>query len=138
MIDPEVKLNADFRSIPLLGVIPAGLAIDSEQNRDGTLGIDSRFFGIENSKDVFALRVRGDSMIGAQIADGDTVLLIKRPPKDREIVAALIDGEVSLKRYMMKKSRPFLKAENPQYPDLIPAQELVIQGVMIGLVRRGA
>jgi repressor LexA len=39
---------------------------------------------------------------------------------------------------MVKKGRPFLKAENPDYPDLIPAQELVIQGVMVGLMRRNA
>jgi repressor LexA len=136
MIDPEIKLSADFRSVPLVGVIPAGMPIDSDQSRDGSLGVDSRFFGIESSKDAFALRVRGDSMVGAQIADGDTVILVRRQAKDRDIVAALIDGEVSLKRYTVKKGRPFLKAENPDYPDLIPAQELVIQGVMVGLVRR--
>jgi repressor LexA len=80
--------------------------------------------------------VTGDSMVGAQIADGDTVILVKRTARDQDIVAALIDGEVSLKRYTVKKGRPYLKAENPLYPDLIPAQELVIQGVMVGLVRR--
>jgi repressor LexA len=71
-----------------------------------------------------------------RVADGDTVIRVKRPPRDHDIVAALIDGEVSLKRYTVKKGHPYLKAENPRYPDLIPAQELVIQGVMVGLVRR--
>jgi repressor LexA len=75
-------------------------------------------------------------MIGAQIANGDTVLLQRRVPKNREIVAALIDGESTLKRYVVNHGEPFLKAENPSYPDLIPAAELVIQGVMIGLLRR--
>ena len=75
-------------------------------------------------------------MIGAHIADGDTVLLQRRVPKNREIVAALIDGESTLKRYILNLGEPFLKAENPSYPDLIPAAELVIQGVMIGLLRR--
>jgi repressor LexA len=51
-------------------------------------------------------------------------------------VAALIDGESTLKRYLLDHGKPFLKAENPLYPDLIPAAELVIQGVMIGLLRR--
>ena len=136
LTDPAAKLGADFRSIPLLGTIPAGMSIEGEQQAGNDLGVDSRFFGIDGSSDVFALQVAGDSMVGAQIADGDTVILVKRPPRDHDIVAALIDGEVSLKRYTVKKGHPYLKAENPRYPDLIPAQELVIQGVMVGLVRR--
>ena len=56
--------------------------------------------------------------------------------KNGEIVAALIDGESTLKRYLLDHGEPFLKAENPIYPDLLPAAELVIQGVMIGLLRR--
>jgi repressor LexA len=68
--------------------------------------------------------------------DGDTVLLQKRAPKNGEIVAALIDGESTLKRYLLNHGEPFLKAENPLYPDLLPAAELVVQGVMIGLLRR--
>jgi repressor LexA len=75
-------------------------------------------------------------MVGAQIVDGDTVLLTRATPREGDIVAALIDGEVTLKRYQLKKGKPFLRAENPAYPDLIPAAELVIQGVMIGLIRR--
>jgi repressor LexA len=50
-------------------------------------------------------------------------------------VAALIDGESTLKRYLIKDSQPYLQAENPEFPDLIPARELLIQGVMIGLIR---
>jgi repressor LexA len=58
-----------------------------------------------------------------------------REPKPRDIVAALIDGETTLKRYLVKNGQPYLKAENRDYPDLIPARELVIQGVMIALIR---
>ena len=50
-------------------------------------------------------------------------------------VSALIDGETTLKRYVVQRGKPFLKAENPAYEDLIPAQELVIQGVQIALLR---
>jgi repressor LexA len=50
-------------------------------------------------------------------------------------VAALIDGETTLKRFVTSGRKPYLKAENPDFPDLIPAQELLIQGVMVGLVR---
>ena len=50
-------------------------------------------------------------------------------------MAALIDGETTLKRYLVQRGKPFLRAENPKYPDLIPAQELVIQGVFRALIR---
>ncbi len=54
-----------------------------------------------------------------------------------DVVAALIDGETTLKRFIMEKGRPHLRAENEDFPDLMPARELVVQGVMVGLLRRG-
>ena len=74
-------------------------------------------------------------MIGAGILPRDTVVLEVREPRPGDIVAALIDGETTLKRYLTRDGQPFLKAENPDYPDLIPAQELVIQGVQVALFR---
>ena len=76
-------------------------------------------------------------MIGAHILDGDIVILEDRQTaKNGDIVAALIDGETTLKRYVTERGRPYLKAENPRFPDLIPARELRIQGVMTSLVRK--
>ena len=135
-VDPSFRFLPGLRSIPILGQIPAGMPSEALEWSGSKLGVDLAAFGVESGAEVFALRVRGDSMIGAQIADGDTVLLQKRVPKNGEIVAALIDGESTLKRYLLDHGEPFLKAENPQYPDLLPAEELVIQGVMIGLLRR--
>ena len=77
-------------------------------------------------------------MIDAHICSGDTVILEFREPRKGDVVAALIDGETTLKRYVFKNRKPYLKAENENYPDLIPARELVIQGVMIGLLRNRA
>ena len=57
-------------------------------------------------------------------------------PHNGQIVAALIDGESTLKTFVLKSGKPYLKAENPRYPDLIPAQELVIQGVFKALIRK--
>jgi repressor LexA len=74
-------------------------------------------------------------MIDAHIMDGDTAILEAREPRHGDIVAALIDGETTLKRYLVKNGAPFLRAENSRYPDLIPATELVAQGVLIGLMR---
>ena len=74
-------------------------------------------------------------MEGAHICEGDHVFLVQREPRSHDVVAALIDGETTLKRYLTENGQPYLKAENPRYPDLIPARELVIQGVMVGLFR---
>ena len=74
-------------------------------------------------------------MVDAGIFENDTVILEFREPRNKDIVAALIDGDCTLKRYLVQNGRPFLRAENPRYPDLIPARELVIQGVMVALLR---
>jgi len=136
-VDRNFRLLPRLRAIPILGQIPAGMPSEASESSGFNLGVDLAAFGVERGAEVFAVRVRGDSMIDAQIADGDTVLLQKRVPKNGEIVAALIDGESTLKRYLLDHGEPFLKAENPLYPDLLPAAELVIQGVMIGLLRKG-
>ncbi len=76
-------------------------------------------------------------MINAHILDGDIVILEDRKDvRNGDIVAALIDGETTLKRYVTEHGRPYLKAENPFYPDLVPARELLIQGVLVSLVRK--
>ncbi len=124
--------------IPLFGVIPAGLPVDAAQEPEGHVAIDPASFGVRPGAQLFALRVRGDSMVDAGILDRDTVFLTPREPRPRDIVAALIDGESTLKRFLVQRGLPFLRAENPRYPDLLPARELVIQGVMVGLLRAHA
>ncbi len=135
---PEELDRAQIVDIPIYGRIAAGLAQDVEPQREGCLSIDVASLGIARNARTFALRVRGDSMIDAHICDGDTVILEIREPRKGDIVAALIDGETTLKRYLVTKGQPFLRAENPDYPDLIPARELVIQGVFIALLRHAA
>lgn len=122
--------------IPIYGTIPAGMAVEAEQDNLGTVSVDAVSVGVGKTQKTFALRVRGDSMIGAQISDGDLAVLEMREPRTGEIVAALIDGETTLKRYVVENGRPYLKAENPVYPDLIPSEELIIQGVMVALIRK--
>lgn len=74
-------------------------------------------------------------MVGAKIFDGDVAIVEQRPPKNNDVVVALIDGENTLKRLVQQGKRVSLKAENPNYPNLIPADELTIQGVVIGVYR---
>ncbi|TVR50528.1 MAG: repressor LexA [Puniceicoccaceae bacterium] len=125
-----------LREVPILGQIPAGLpAYGEEEQREGCVTVDLASVGIPRNARTFALRVRGDSMTGAHVAEGDVVVLEFREPRSGDIVAALIDGETTLKRFLLRQGRPYLKAENPRYPDLIPARELVVQGVMVALVR---
>ena len=75
-------------------------------------------------------------MIGRQIFDGDIVLLEHdATPQHGDIVAALIDNESTLKTFVRKGGKVWLRAENPRYPDLIPAWDLQIQGVARAIIR---
>jgi repressor LexA len=122
--------------IPIYGQIAAGMAALTEQDEAGMISVDSTSAGVSRGKRVFALKVRGDSMIDAGINDGDLAILELREPKDGDVVAALIDGETTLKRLVITNGQPWLKAENPRFPNLIPVQELVTQGVMVALIRK--
>jgi repressor LexA len=126
---------ANFVHIPLVGIIPAGYPSDQEQQSDRCVSIDEDTLQLPKNARTFALEVRGDSMIDAHIVAGDVVIMELRDPTHRDIVAALIDGETTLKRFLVQKGKPFLRAENSKYPDLIPAHELVIQGVFRALLR---
>ncbi|MGI8482012.1 MAG: transcriptional repressor LexA [Chthoniobacterales bacterium] len=135
LITPVQKVR--ITDIPIYGQIPAGMATLTEQTIEGHVSLDIRSVNASRNGRTFALRVRGDSMINAHILDGDIVILEDRKDvRNGDIVAALIDGETTLKRYVTEHGRPYLKAENPFYPDLVPARELLIQGVLVSLVRK--
>lgn len=122
--------------IPLYGSIAAGMAESVEHDVEGTVTVDAVSAGLASGRNCFALKVRGDSMIDAQISDGDLAVLEMRQPHNGDIVAALIDGETTLKRFVVDGGRAFLRAENPRFPDLVPSEELLVQGVMVTLIRR--
>jgi repressor LexA len=122
--------------IPIYGSIAAGLAESVEQETVGTVSIDAVTLGIAQKRGAFALKVRGDSMVDADIQDGDLAVFEQREPRAKDVVAALIDGETTLKRFIVEKGRTYLKAENPRFPDLIPAMDLQVQGVMVALIRK--
>ncbi len=92
--------------------------------------------GIPTTSQTFALRVEGDSMIGAGINDGDVVILEKRREQTGDIVAALLDGEVTLKRYVVEAGKHLLRAANPRFKDIPLNEESVVQGVAVGLIRK--
>jgi repressor LexA len=134
---PLARLRERIVDIPLFGAIPAGVPETREQEAEGCVSVDVESIGFKPTRNTFALRVAGDSMTGRHILDGDVVVLEHGPePRNGQIVAALIDRESTLKTYVVKGGKPYLKAENPKYPNLIPAQELVIQGVVKALIRK--
>jgi repressor LexA len=137
LLHPAHHPGSALVNIPVFGVIPAGLPTDAVQEADTHISVDAASLGVRANAKLFALRVRGDSMIGANIVENDVVFLSPREPRPLDIVAALIDGESTLKRFLLQRGRAFLRAENPRYPDLIPSTELIIQGVMVGLLRTG-
>ena len=135
LITPAMKVR--ITDIPIYGQIAAGMSALTEQTIEGHVSLDAHSANISRNRSTFALCVRGDSMIGAHIVDGDIVILEEsKEVHNGDIVAALIDGETTLKRYVVEHGRPYLKAENPRYPNLIPARELKIQGVMVSLIRK--
>lgn len=135
--DTQPMESLEVIDIPIYGSIAAGFPDGVESGGEiGRLQIDTETAGIRRSRRSFALRVRGESMVDVGIFDGDTVVIEQCLPNDGDIVAALIDGETTLKRFMNKPDRsPYLKAENKNFPELHPVAELVIQGVARAVVR---
>jgi repressor LexA len=128
------------RQMPVVGRIAAGAPILALENVDDFLGIDKGFFGAETD---FAVQVKGDSMVDAHIQDGDYVIIkIQDQAKKGDIVAALIDDEVTLKYFYRTKSQVRLESANPKYPPMIfkkgDVRSVKIIGIMVGLVRKGA
>jgi len=135
LVFPEDLGRSFSFSVPVYGAIPAGMPTTADPTADGQLAIDAALLGVSEGAPTFALRVRGESMIGAHIVPGDYAVFEKREARDGDIVAALIDGETTLKRLIHKDGRAYLKAENAEFSDLQPVNELFIQGVLVGLVR---
>lgn len=130
----KIDSGAQSAVVPLLGCIPAGGPAQSEEYVLDHINIDKQF--IPHPEQTFMLKVTGESMIDAGIYEGDMVIAsTHRQPKSFDIVVALIDGENTIKRLIVKDKAFYLQAENPKYPDLYPVALLEIQGVVIGLIR---
>lgn len=124
------------RGIPVLGRIAAGAPILAVEEAEEHLDLEADFFG---SGRFFALKVRGESMIGDHIQDGDLVIIRSQDQaRPGEVVAVLIDDEVTLKHFHPVKDGVELRAANPAVPTLKVGWDrpLRVLGVMAGLVRR--
>ena len=122
------------RDVPILGRVPAGKPFLSEENTEGLLSIPNDM----GSGKLFALQVKGDSMTGAGIMDGDRVIVRQQGTAENgEIVCAVIDGEATLKRFFKKGGVVTLQAENEKYPPITVSEgEFRIAGRVVGLLRK--
>jgi repressor LexA len=130
--------------VPILGRVAAGVPRLAAENREGELPVAPGALP-NGGEDVFALRVRGDSMIDAHICDGDLVLVRRQDSAHvNDIVVATVgseatgEGEATVKRYLRDGSRVVLKPENPTMAPIVvdPKQrEVKIIGKVIGLLR---
>lgn len=119
--------------IPILGTVPAGKPIEVVENALGSLSVPSRFRG-----ELYALRVSGESMIGAGILDGDFVAVKKQEQAENgDIVVALINGEVTVKYLDKRDGRVRLLPANPKFSpiELDPESQNAIQGRVVAVHR---
>lgn len=121
--------------VPLLGEVAAGSPIEVVPDPTD-LELPASLVG---EGPHFALRVRGDSMIGDGVFDGDLIVVRRRDePRDGEMVVALVDGEVTLKRFFRAPDgRIRLQPANPALdPIVVPAASVTVQGAVVALLRR--
>ena len=129
----EEEGMALLTDIPILGTVAAGIPILSEENWDGTITLHRSM--LKRNKQYFALKVRGDSMSGAGIMDGDTAIIERQSVvRNGEIAVAVVEDAVTLKRFFRETSRIKLQAENPAYKPIY-CQDVRILGRLSRILR---
>ncbi|MFD0686207.1 transcriptional repressor LexA [Actinomadura fibrosa] len=118
--------------VPVVGHIAAGTPIAAEEHVDDTLSLPRELTGRGT---VFGLRVRGDSMVDAAICDGDIVVVRQQhEAHSGQIVAAMIDGEATVKVFRRRGGHVLLEPRNPAY-DVIDGDEATVLGVVVSVLR---
>jgi repressor LexA len=127
--------------VPLLGKVAAGAPLLAQENMEDSVKIDSFLLGGVNGREVFALRVKGQSMIDDGIHDGD-YLFVKKTPSAQpgEIVVALIEDEATVKRYYPEGERIRFQPANatmqPIYVSRAEFRSTMILGQVVGVYRK--
>ncbi|HJA36893.1 MAG TPA: transcriptional repressor LexA [Firmicutes bacterium] len=121
--------SSGVKKIPILGVVTAGLPILMQEDILGYIPFEY------HAGEYFALRVRGDSMIGAGILEGDAVIVRRQETADNHaIVVAMLEDEATVKRLLLKKGQVWLMPENPAY-DPIDGSQASILGLVVAVYR---
>lgn len=130
--------RARLAGIPILGRIAAGVPITAVENREGGIPLHPGWLGAQG-QEVFALRVSGESMIGAHIVDGDLVLVRRQESASPgDIVAVLLDGEATVKRFARDGDAVVLRPEHPTMKPIVvdgADGDFRILGKVIGVLR---
>ncbi len=135
-VEPVEPAESGLVDLPLAGVVAAGTPIEAIEG-DETVAVPREMAGRRG--ETYVLRVRGDSMIGEQIRDGDYVVVERRPEaRDGQTVVALIEGrDATLKKFYRRGSSVRLVPANPSMqPIELPAEDVQLRGVVRGLLRR--
>ncbi|NKQ54466.1 transcriptional repressor LexA [Amycolatopsis sp. K13G38] len=129
---PSRDTDGDSVSVPVVGDIAAGVPISADEHVDDVLSLPR---GLTGRGTVFGLRVRGDSMVDAAICDGDIVVVRQQPEAHSgQIVAAMIDGEATVKVYRRRNGHVYLEPRNPAY-EVIDGDEAVVLGAVVSVLR---
>jgi len=127
----EIK---DFEEIPILGSVAAGRPTLAVENMDGSIRLHRSF--LKKGKQYFALRVRGDSMEGAGIMDGDTAVIEQESMvRNGEIAVVMLDDSVTLKTFFRESTRVKLQPENPKYSPIYCSRDVRILGKLSHIFR---
>jgi repressor LexA len=121
-------------SIPVLGKVAAGLPLLAEENRESTMVVDPSM--ARGGRNLFALTVKGDSMINAHILPGDKVIVQQTThASPGEIVVALIEGEATVKTFKRTSTKVVLEPANPKYQPIVVSehQDFRIIGKVVGV-----
>ena len=133
--DRTAAADLNWRAVPVIGKINAGLPLFAQQEWDGAVMVDGNIYKAQN---LFGLRVSGDSMKNAGILENDIVICEPRQyAKDGEIIVALIKKEeATVKRFFLKKNKIELRPENRAYKTVkYGFAEVMIQGKVVGVQR---
>lgn len=129
----EKESKTILEKVPILGTVAAGKPLLSEENFDGYVKLPEPF--VRPGKSYFALRVRGLSMQNAGILDGDLAVIEQtNTAVDGQIIVAVIDDAITLKRYYKEANRVRLQPENPDF-QAIYCQDVRIVGTLASIVR---
>ncbi len=138
-VNMDTAQNEEITEVPIVGRVAAGEPVLAEQNIEGTVAIDR--FLVGNHPEVFALNVRGDSMIEAGMHDGDIIFVRKQLHAERNsVVVVMIDDEATVKYYQPERDFIRFQPANASYAPIIVRKEdfrpTQILGIVIGLYRR--
>lgn len=134
-LDGRIAPGRRFFARRVLGSVPAGVPQPASQESEEVLTLDD--YLIDEPDRTTLHRVRGDSMTGALIANGDLVVVEHNTPtKPGDIVLAVVDGDMTVKYLRMDKARYFLEPANPAYAPIRPTTSLEVLGVVVSVVRR--